>query len=121
MKQSIQSLLFVLLLLAPVAAFGQNRTAGAEVPEEGYTLTAAYPNPFNASTSFGLSVDRRQQVTVEVYNLLGQRVATLFEGVMNANEPRRFTFDASNVPSGIYLYSVRGESFAETRQVTLLR
>lgn len=121
MKLSIRALFFVLLLLAPVAAFGQSRTAAPEVPEEGYTLTSAYPNPFTASTSFALTVERRQQVRVEVFNLLGQRVATLFEGVLNAGEVRRFTFSASDVPSGIYLYSVRGEAFAETRQVTLLR
>lgn len=120
MKQTIQTFLFVLLLLAPLAAYGQGR-APSDVPASGYTLTSAYPNPFTSSTTFALTVDERQDVSVEVYNMLGQRVAVLFEGVMDPGEARRFTFDAGNVPSGIYLYSVRGESFSETRQVTLLR
>ena len=86
-----------------------------------FVLSAAYPNPFNPQTSFSLGVEERQDVKVEVFNLLGRSVKVLFEGTMEANETRTFTFDAGDLPSGIYLYRVRGENFTATRQMTLLK
>ena len=86
-----------------------------------FTLSAAHPNPFNPRTSFSLSVHERQTVTVEVFNLLGVRVQHLYSGTMEAGETRTFTFAADNLPSGIYLYRVQGESFTATRQMTLLK
>lgn len=92
----------------------------SEKPDE-FTLSAAYPNPFNPQTSFSLTVDVRQEVTVEVFNLLGVRVRQLYHGEMQSGEPREFTFVADDLPSGIYLYRVQGETFLATRQMTLLK
>ncbi len=125
--------LFLLLLLLPVLA-GVGRAAPSvpapaaapalsgdpDLPE-GYVLSAAYPNPFNPRTTFSLTVRDRQAVTVEVFTLLGQRVRTLFSGVMDAGETRTFLFEAGDLPSGIYLYRVQGQTFTATRQVTLLK
>ena len=86
-----------------------------------YTLSAAHPNPFNPRTSFSLTLRERQEVTVEVFNLLGVRVKHLYSGTMEAGESRSFTFTADDLPSGIYLYRVQGESFTATRQMTLLK
>ncbi len=86
-----------------------------------YRLSEAFPNPFNPTTQFTLTVSRDQKVTVLAYNMLGQQVATLFEGTLGANEPRTITFEAANLPSGLYLYRAQGESFSATRQVTLLK
>ena len=94
---------------------GRAPAAEAEVavhPSE-HTLTAAYPNPFNPRTSFSLTVGTRQEVTVEVCHL--------YTGVMEAGESRSFTFESGDLPSGIYLYTARGETFTATRQVTLLK
>lgn len=88
---------------------------------DGFVLSSAYPNPFNPQTSFSLRVEDRQDVKVEIFNLLGRSVKVLFEGTMDADETRTFTFDAGDLPSGIYLYRVRGESFTATRQMTLLK
>lgn len=95
----------------------------ADDPETpaGYVLSAAYPNPFNPRTTFSLTVEQEQEVTVEVFSLLGQRVRTLYDGIMEAGETRTFTFEAGNLPSGIYLYRVQGATFTATRQVTLLK
>ncbi len=94
------------------------RTSGD--PDD-FTLSAAHPNPFNPRTSFSLTVHETQDVTVEVFNLLGVRVRHLFAGTMEKGETRSFIFDASDLPSGIYLYRVQGESFTATRQMTLLK
>ncbi len=91
-----------------------------EVPGT-HKLTAAYPNPFNPQTQFSLSVAATQQVSINVYNLLGQRVKTLFKGTMPAQQDQAFSFDAVNLPSGIYLIQARGEHFLETQQVILMK
>jgi hypothetical protein len=91
-----------------------------DLPEP-YRLTAAFPNPFNPRTSFELIVRRSQRVTVSVFDVLGRRVATLFDGTMAANEARSFSFDGAGLPSGLYLYRAEGESFSATRQALLLK
>jgi subtilisin-like proprotein convertase family protein len=84
-------------------------------------LGAAYPNPFNPQTRFELAVRTEQRVAVNVYDALGRNVATLFEGTLPANESRAFTFEASNLPSGIYLIRAVGEQFTQTQRVTLAK
>lgn len=127
-----QKLLFLTLTVAlalpaalPQAAHAQatNATEATEARDlpRAYTLSPAYPNPFNPRTSFTLTVRERQEVTIEVFNLLGISVKRLFSGVMEAGETQTFTFEADDLPSGIYLYRARGEHFTATRQVTLLK
>lgn len=116
-------LVFCFALLAPaaVASPAADDVVVQQNKPEGYVLSAAYPNPFNPSTSFSLKVDEQQQVSVEVFNMLGQRVQTLFEGVMEDGETKTFQFDAGDLPSGIYLYRVTGQEFVATRHITLLK
>ena len=115
----------VLLLSAPIgleasAAPLLERDAKTEQPRA-YSLSAAYPNPFNPTTTFTLTVRDRQKVEVEVYNMLGQPVQDLYSGVMQAGESRSFTFEAGSLPSGIYFYRVTADNFTAARQVTLLK
>lgn len=102
---------------------GGAHDAGAhmEQPADGFTLSAAYPNPFTASTTFSLTVDVRQQVSIEIFNVLGQRVELLFQGLIEEGETRTFVFDGGELPSGIYLYRASGERFVATRHITLLK
>ena len=92
----------------------------AEAPQDG-VLSAAYPNPFNPTTSFTLTVNEAQMVTIEVFNVLGQRVRVLFEGDLEPHIAHSFTFEAGDLPTGIYLYRAEGRTFNATRRVTLLR
>ena len=86
-----------------------------------HRLGAAYPNPFNPSTTFELVVGREQHVKIDVINALGQRVHRLFDGSMEANKPTNFTFEAGALPTGLYFYRVVGENFAQTRQALLVK
>ncbi len=86
-----------------------------------YHLSPAYPNPFNPETSFSLSVAQGQEVEVAVYNLLGQQVAQLFDGFLESESTRAFTFKADHLPSGLYLIRVLGERFTTSHTVTLLK
>ena len=94
--------------------------ASVETPE-GFVLSAAYPNPFNPQTQFTLTVGRRQQVTVIVYDALGRRVRTLHDGALAANTVHAFAFDAEDLPSGLYVIRVSGETFATTRRAVLVK
>ena len=118
MKQTLRIAFFLLLTSLTAVSF-TSPFAAAQTPE--YVLSAAYPNPFTAVTTFSLRVDASQEIKVEVYNMLGQRVKQLFQGPLDAGETRSFTFEAGSLPSGIYLYRVTGETFTTSRQVTLLR
>ena len=95
--------------------------AVASALPEGYRLSAAYPNPFNPQTQFTLSVRQAQEVRVEVFNLLGQRVRLLHEGPLEPEREHTFTFEAGDLPSGLYLYRAQGETFVSSEQVTLLK
>ena len=88
---------------------------------DGYTLEGIYPNPFNPSASFQLSVEEEQVVKVEMYDLLGRRVSAIFEGELKAHQPRLFNFNASNLSSGRYLLQISGQTFTTSRTVTLLK
>ena len=95
---------------------------GEERRDDGaYQLTATYPNPFNPETTFSLSVVRTQHVEVAVYNLLGQRVASLHEGVLEAGRTKELRFNADQLPSGLYVVRVQGEDFAASQTVTLMK
>lgn len=76
----------------------------------GYELSAAYPNPFNPTTNFTLTLAQSQEVQVAVYNVLGQQVALLHQGNLAAGSTT-FHFDAHQLPSGLYLYRATGRSF----------
>jgi len=85
-----------------------------------FVLSAAYPNPFNPSTSINLSIPEAGHVSVMVYNVIGQLVSTVADGHMNASD-YSFTWDASAFPSGVYLITATTENHASTQKVMLLK
>ena len=95
------------------------RDESAEIPT-GYELFQNYPNPFNPVTNIRFAVSSRAWVILEVYDILGKRVATLVDGYV---EPGEFTveFDAEDLPSGIYLYRMTAGAFTVSKQLTLLK
>jgi hypothetical protein len=98
--------------------------AGPEVPLA-TSLHQNTPNPFNPSTVISFSLERQGRVELEVYDLLGRRVALLVEGERGAGV-HRVAWDASGVASGVYLYRLKvssgtGAAFQDTRKMLLLR
>jgi hypothetical protein len=96
-------------------------TATATEAPTNFELSEAYPNPFNPSTSFTLSLVKSQNVAIKVFNMMGQQVATLHEGILAANTKHAFSFEAKGLTSGTYFIRATGEDFSETRMATLLK
>lgn len=100
---------------------GSPTNASDDAAPGAFALSEAYPNPTTARTQIDLVLDAAQQVDVVVYDVLGRRVADLFDGRLGAGEARTFSFDASALPAGLYFIRATGETFAETRQVSITR
>ncbi len=85
-----------------------------------YSLSQNYPNPFNPSTNIDFSIQKPGLVTLKVYNILGQEVTTLINKEMNTGT-YTYSFNASNLSSGVYFYSITSGSFKLTKKMLLLK
>ncbi len=92
----------------------------AEIPTE-VVLEQNYPNPFNPSTKIRFGLPKAESVTLEVYNVLGQRVATLVGGEMLKAGYHTVSFEARDLPSGTYFYKLVAGDKVITRKMTLLK
>ncbi|MCB2210695.1 C10 family peptidase [bacterium] len=112
--------------LITLAANGEGATEIAAVaavnqhPHE-FAISAVYPNPFNAATTITVNLPETSELSVTVYNIAGQQVAELANGSVSAGT-HRFTFDASQLASGLYFVRafVPGKSH-EIRKLMLVR
>jgi hypothetical protein len=91
----------------------------ADLPSE-FALMGNYPNPFNASTVIEYQLPATSNVTLEVYNVLGEKVATLFDGEQQAGY-KSVSWDASGVASGIYFYKLSAGDFTEMKRMMLVK
>jgi hypothetical protein len=85
-----------------------------------FELSQNYPNPFNPSTSIKFSVPDLSFVNITVYNLIGQEVTQLVNKELQKGY-YEVSFNASNLPSGVYLYRLQAGNFAETKKMMLMK
>ena len=87
-----------------------------------FSLSDAYPNPFNPTTTMELFMPVAGDMKVEVYNLLGQSVATLASGYMEASsKPYKLTWDASDASSGMYFVKAQAGGFTQIQKLMLIK
>jgi len=89
------------------------------VPYE-YKVFQNYPNPFNPTTTIHYELPLEGFVTLKVFDVLGREVKTLIEGYRTEGR-YEVEFDATNLPSGIYIYRLRAGSFVETKKMILMK
>ncbi len=98
-------------------------TVGVEDSKElpsSYQLAANYPNPFNPSTTISFSLPREEHVSMKVFNTLGEEVAELVNNVVKAGT-HSISFNANNLSSGVYFYTITAGNYRATRKMILMK
>ena len=103
---------------------GEFQAEAQDLPTE-FELGANYPNPFNPTTTIEFSVPEATEVTLEVYDMMGRRVATLVNGQLDAGRYQANWNSRSDagtpVASGVYIYRIQAGSFQQVRQMVLMK
>ncbi len=89
-------------------------------PIKEYSLNQNYPNPFNPSTTIEFNISKQALVNLSVYNLLGEKVATLINDTMESGS-HKVEFNASGLASGIYLVKMTSGNFSDVIKINLLK
>ncbi len=110
----------------PVGVFTFVRTSQVAIDQQNeipyaFDVTAPYPNPFTQTTSFTFRTRTATELRVEVYDILGRRVTTLFDRSIPGNTQETLSLDGTVLPGGVYLVRFAGRDFIETRRVMLIR
>lgn len=85
-----------------------------------YELSQNYPNPFNPTTSINYQIKEKGFVSLKIFDMLGKEVANLVSETQDEGQ-YSVIFDASNLPSGVYIYSLRVNDFVQNNKMTLLK
>ncbi len=112
-------------IIAPVYQVFKSTLIGiqsisSEVPS-GFVLKQNYPNPFNPSTTIRFAVPKASNVTIEVFDITGRLVRTLASNELVTAGVKEVSFDASNLSSGIYFYTMKTAEFTETKKMILVK
>ncbi|MEM1096524.1 MAG: T9SS type A sorting domain-containing protein [Bacteroidota bacterium] len=101
-------------------AGGVNINDPDELPE-GYALEQNYPNPFNPTTTLAFSIPQAQDVSLTVYNVLGQQVATLVNNQLLTAGRHEVAFNATELSSGVYVYRLDAGAYSLTKSMLLIK
>ncbi len=85
-----------------------------------FALGNAYPNPFNPATTIEFALPQVEMVSLNVFNITGQKVATLVNETM-ARGSYEITFDASALSSGVYMYTLEAGDYSDTKKMVLVK
>ncbi len=86
-----------------------------------FQLYQNYPNPFNLSTRIKFTLPEMTKVTLKVYNILGQEVATILENKELPAGSYDYEFNADNLASGTYIYRLVAGNFVQTKKMVLIK
>lgn len=97
-------------------------TVGSDenIRPQSFNLSQNYPNPFNPATKINFSLPVNGKVTLQIYNALGQKVATLVDGSMKAGT-HTVEWNAANMASGLYFYKIQADNFSSVKKMILLK
>ena len=109
-----------LFVLRPDAALAVARADGPR-PPAGYALSEPRPNPTTSGARLSLEVDAAQSVRADLYDVAGRRVAAVFEGPARPGVPVELRVEAGDLPAGVYVLRVTGETFEAARRLVLTR
>jgi hypothetical protein len=105
--------------LPPPPPGGESMAAPREMPGD-YSLEQNYPNPFNPATEVSYRMPEAGWVTLKVYDLLGQEVASLVDEYQGPGY-KSVRWDAQGVPSGVYYYQIIAGSFSDAKRLVVMK
>ncbi len=79
-----------------------------------------FPNPFNSATTLYYELDRSQEISIQIYDILGKQITTLYQGRMEQGQ-HKTTWNAENIPSGIYFVTIIGQDFKQTIKCMMVK
>jgi len=97
-----------------------NAVAVADDAPSAFSVAQNSPNPFNPTTTINFSLAQSGDVTVDVFNVAGQKIDTLVDGFMDAGQ-HSVVWDASGFSAGVYFYTVKSGGFSKTMKMTLVK
>ena len=120
MKKSLLLITYFILLSSLIIA----QESDISTPNK-FSLEQNYPNPFNPSTTIRFTIplvgaNRNTPVLLKIYNVLGNELAIIINEDLAAGN-YNVEYDASNLPSGIYFYTLTTNDFSETKKMTLVK
>ena len=88
---------------------------------EAFRIEPVYPNPFSTHARLHIAVRHEQMVSVELYDVTGRRVQSLYAGTLTPNTIHAVLVSGSGVAAGVYLVRIKGETFLETQRVVVAK
>lgn len=101
-------------------AFALSDEVHLQLLPRAYELAQNYPNPFNPQTHINFTIPAAREVSLEVFDVLGRRVAVLVNELLGAGQ-HSVLFDANDLPNGTYVYRLKAGVFEETKQMILMK
>jgi hypothetical protein len=111
---------YTFLIRAYVSITTSGVKQNIELTPASFVLEQNYPNPFNPSTTIKFQMPSKGFVTLKIYDIIGREVATLVDGFQEAG-PHDVKFDASNLPSGVYLYRITTGTYVAAKKLVLIK
>ncbi len=119
---TIQEYAFESMPDTPILAGATGVASEAGALTDGYLFSEVAPNPIaSGRATFDLAVGAAETVSVDVFDALGRRVQTVFSGAMVPGTTETVELRTSDLPAGVYVVRVSGESFVSTRNMTVVR
>jgi hypothetical protein len=109
----------VILNISSILAKSSESEQTGSIPNE-FVLEQNYPNPFNPSTTIKFALPEKASVTLTVYNMLGEKIKDLFIGEKESGY-HQISFDAANLPSGVYVYRLNAGDFLSSKKMMLVK
>ena len=89
--------------------------------DKDFSILNAYPNPFNPTLTIEFSTLSTELIEISVYDLMGQKIDVLYNGISQANILNAITWNASNYSSGDYFVFLKADDFTKTHKITLIK
>ena len=92
-----------------------------QILKNDFTLSQNYPNPFNPSTTIEFSLPKSENVSLKIYNSIGEEVATLIDGKAMETGSHKVQWNAGNVANGVYIYRIEAGNYSISKKMILLK